>query len=336
MRAELIYNAHAGRQVVRRVVRRELNLVDAYLKRQGWATVIRETGAPLEATELARQAAARGADVVIAVGGDGTVNEVASGLVHTDTALGVLPVGTTNVWALQMRIPTLSPLGPGLAKLMADLEEQIDHPLPINIYRAVLLDAARVLVEGDRHTVDVGQAGNRYFLMWAGVGLDAAVTANVSPEDKKAFGLWAFVGTALDVLRDYKSTPTRMTLDGEIKEVKASLIVVSNIRLYGGLVALGARARVDDGKLDVCIFKGEGLFNYVQYIFKIASGLHLQDPQIEYHQSREIVIESSAPLPIHVDDEPFAETPVTIRVVPGALNVILPRNAPRGLFVNEQ
>ena len=104
MRAELIYNAYAGRCVVRR----ELDAVIEYLGRNGWETSIHETQAPLEATELARRAATQGADVVIAAGGDGTVNEVASGLVNTDTALGVLPVGTTNVWALQMKIPVLN------------------------------------------------------------------------------------------------------------------------------------------------------------------------------------------------------------------------------------
>jgi diacylglycerol kinase (ATP) len=330
MRAELIYNAHAGRCVVRR----EIDSVVEYLEDSGWTVSVREPRAPRDATELARRAAARGAEVVIAAGGDGTVNEVASGLVNTGVALGVLPVGTINVWALQMRIPVLNPLGlgAGLAKLMVDLEGRVDHPLPVNYYRSVLLAAARVLVEGQIHTVDVGQAHDRTFLMWAGVGLDAAVTVSVSPEDKRALGPWAFVGTALDVARDYRSAAVRLEMDGEVKHADASLIVASNIQLYGGLVRLGARACIDDGKLDVCVFKGEGLLNYAQHLFKVASRQHLQDPQIEYHQCQTLVVESSAPLPVHVDDEPFAETPVAIRVVPGALKVILPQNAPRDLF----
>jgi len=330
MRAELIYNAHAGRVVVRRAI----DAVADYLEDSGWTVSVRETRAPRDATELARRAAAQGVDVVIAAGGDGTVNEVVSGLVNTGTALGVLPVGTTNVWALQMRIPVLDPLGlgAGLAKLVVDLEERVDYSLPINYYRSVLLAAARVLVRGQIRTVDVGQAGDRYFLLWAGVGLDAAVTVSVSAEDKKALGPWAFVGTALDVVRDYKSAAVRLDMDGEVMHADASLIVASNIQLYGGLVRLGARACVDDGKLDVCVFKGEGLLNYAQHLFKVASRQHLQDPQIEYHQCQELVVESSTPLPVHVDDEPFAETPVAIRVIPGALKVILPRNAPRDLF----
>lgn len=333
VRAELIYNVHAGCCPVRR----EMGYVTDYLERHGWTVTVHETGAPLEATELARRAAARGADVVIAAGGDGTVNEVAGGLAHTDTALGVLPVGTINVWALQMRIPALNPLSPasGLARWVSALEEQMDYTLPINPYRSVLLNAARILVEGRTCTVDLGQANGRYFLLWAGIGLDAAVTANVSLEDKKVLGAWAFVGTGLDVVRDYKSARVWLTLDGQVKEIRSSLIIASNIRLYGGLVALGARARVDDGKLDVCVFEGEGLFNYAQHLFKVATGQHLRDPQIAYYQAREVTVASFPPLPVHVDDEPFAETPVTIRAVPRALKVILPHEAPYALFSQE-
>jgi len=332
MRAELIYNAHAGRGIVPR----DLNAVTEYLQRNGWVVTVHQTHAPLEATMLAQRAAAQGADVAIAAGGDGTVNEVINGLVGSDTALGVLPIGTTNVWALQMGIPTLSPLGPaaGLARLMGDLEERIERPLPVSTYRSLLLEAARVLVEGKVRAIDVGQANDRHFLLWAGIGLDAEVTVRVSPEDKKTFGPWAFVGSALDVVREYRSTDVRLTLDGVVRQVKASLIVVSNVQLYGGVLPIGARACVDDGLLDACVFKGEGLLNYVQQVFKVVARQHLYDADVEYLQCQEIVVESSEGLPVHVDDEPFATTPVTICVVPGALRAILPRDVRRGLFAH--
>ena len=77
----------------------------------------------------------------------------------------------------------------------------------------------------------------------------------MSPEDKKAFGPWAFVGSALDVVREYKSKDTRLVLDGQPRQVKTSLIVVSNVQLYGGVLPIGAQACVDDGLPDVCVFK---------------------------------------------------------------------------------
>ncbi|MCJ7670036.1 MAG: acylglycerol kinase family protein, partial [Dehalococcoidia bacterium] len=155
MQAELIYNPSGGQVVVRH----ELDNVVAFLNRYGWSVTLRETSRPLEAIKLARHAANRGARVVIAAGGDGTVNEVANGLVNTDAALGVLPVGTTNSWALQMGIPALNPMLPGtqVVKMIAALEERIARPLPANYYRKVLLDAARVLVEGHTVAVDMGE-----------------------------------------------------------------------------------------------------------------------------------------------------------------------------------
>jgi diacylglycerol kinase (ATP) len=330
MQAELIYNPSGGQVVVRH----ELDDVVAFLDRRGWSVTLRETSKPLEATELARHAVNRGANVVIAAGGDGTVNEVANGLVNTDAALGVLPVGTTNSWALQMGIPALNPRVPGIqaVKMIAALEERMARPLPANYYRKVLLDAARVLVEGHTVAVDMGELSGRYFLMWAGIGFDAASARSVSLKEKRALGSWAYVVTAIGATYRYSSTDVWLNLDGNVMKVNTSLIVVSNIQLYGGIVEIGAKACVNDGKLDVCIFKGGGFFTFAQHAMKVLTHRHLQDPKVEYYQCREIVVESVHSLPVHVDGEPFARTPVTIHTVPLSLQAIVPKIVPANLF----
>jgi len=330
MQAELIYNPSGGQVVVRH----ELDNVAAFLHRYGWSVTLRETSKPLEATELARQAANRGARVVIAAGGDGTVNEVANGLVNTDAALGVLPVGTTNSWALQMGIPALNPLLPGsqAAKMIAALEERVALPLPANYYRKVLLDAARVLVEGHTVAVDMGKLSGRYFLMWAGIGFDAAIARSVPLKEKKALGSWAYVLPAIESAFQYSSTDACLNVDGKVVKVTTPFIVVSNIQLYGGMIAIGARACVNDGKLDVCIFKGGGFLTFVQQAAKVLAQKHLEDPQVEYYQCHEIAVESARPLPVHVDGEPFASTPVAIHTVHSSLKVIVPKTAPANLF----
>jgi diacylglycerol kinase (ATP) len=330
MQAELIYNP-SGRQVV---VRHEVDNVVAFLSRYGWSVALRETSKPLEATELARRAVNRGARVVIAAGGDGTVNEVANGLVYTDTALGVLPVGTTNSWALQMGIPALNPLLPSTqaAKMIAALEERVARPLPANYYRKVLLDAARVLVEAHTVTVDMGELSGRYFLMWAGIGFDAAIAESIPLKEKKALGSWAYVLPAIESVSRYSGTDAWLNIDGKVVKVSTPLIVVSNIQLYGGMIAIGSKACVNDAKLDVCIFKGGGFLTFVQQAMKVLSHSHLQDPKVEYHQCREIVVESRHPLPVHVDGEPFTRTPVAIHTVPSSLKVIVPKTAPANLF----
>jgi diacylglycerol kinase family enzyme len=308
--------------------------VVAFLERYGWSVTLRETSRPLQATELARHAANRGARVVIAAGGDGTVNEVANALVNTHVALGVLPVGTTNSWALQMGIPALNPLLPGTqaVKMIAALEERVARPLPLNYYRKVLLDAARVLVEGHTVAVDVGEVSGRYFLMWAGIGFDAAIARSIPLKEKKALGSWAYVLPAIESASRFYSTDVWLNLDGKKVKVSTPFIVVSNIQLYGGMIAIGARACVNDGKLDVCIFKGGGFLAFVEQAVKVLAHKHLEDPKVEYYQCHEIAVESAHPLPVHVDGEPFTETPVAIHTVPSSLKVIVPKTAPANLF----
>ena len=330
MQAELIYNPFGGQVVARR----ELDNIVTFLNRHGWSTTLRETSKPLQATELARHAVSRGAQVVIAAGGDGTINEVANGLVNTDTALGVLPMGTTNSWALQMGIPALSPLLPGTqaAKMIAALQERVALPLPANYYRKVLSDAAQVLVDGRTVAVDMGELSGRYFLMWAGIGFDAAVVQGIPVEEKKALGSWAYVLPAIESATRYSATDVRLDLDGKVIKVSTPFIVVSNIQLYGGMIAIGARACANDGKLDVCVFKGGGFLTFVQQAMEVLTHRHLEDPKVEYYQCREIVIESAHPLPVHVDGEPLTETPVAIHTVPSSLKVIVPKTAPANLF----
>jgi diacylglycerol kinase (ATP) len=330
MQAELIYNPQAGQVVVRH----ELENVVGFLNRYGWTVVWQETTKPAEATELARHAVWRGAKVIIAAGGDGTVSEIANGLLHTDAALGVLPVGTTNSWALQMGIPALNPLIPGkhMIKLVADVAERIACPLPANYYRRVLLNAAKVLVEGHIVRADLGEAAGHYFLMWAGIGLDAAILESISLKEKHMLGYWAYLLNTLGMVGRYASTKVRLKLDGKVIETNAPLIIISNIQLYGGFMAIGAKACVNDSKLDVCVFKGEGFFTFVQHALKVLSHRHLRDPKIEYHQCSEIVVESDCALPVHLDGEPFAKTPITIHTAPLALKVIVPKKVPGNLF----
>jgi len=330
MQAELIYNPYAGQVDVSH----ELKDVTDFLSRCGWQITWQVTDRSNRATEIAKQAARKGARVVIAAGGDGTINEITNGLIGSDTALGVLPIGTTNVWALQMGIPTLNPflLSAAKSKLVTNLGQRLQGPSPYSLYRKVLLDAAAVLLEGHTMAVDVGEVSGRYFLLWTGVGMDAAIINSVTVNSKRALGSWAYVMTALDTARQYTGTAVKMNLDGKTIELSTPLVVVTNIQLYGGKLPIGSKACVNDSLLDVCIFKGDGFFTFVQQAIEVLSRQHLHDPKIEYHQFKELSIESTRRMPVHVDGEAITETPVMVHTIPSALRVIVPRNVPDNLF----
>jgi YegS/Rv2252/BmrU family lipid kinase len=307
MKAQVILNPNAGQ----RDRRHELKEAMTYLKDRGWQLSLRETQCPEEATTYARQAVVEGYDVVIAAGGDGTVSEVANGLAGSEVALGMFPIGTTNVWALQMGISPLWPLR--------------QHSL---------LEAAKVLAEGHIRRVDLGQINGRYFLLWAGVGLDAKITEEVEPEAKKRLGVLAFVIAGIMVAKEFAGTKVQVTIDGCEVNRRAILIVASNAQRYAGFMRLAAQARLDDGLLDVLIFKGQGFPATLRHLFSVLTNRHLRDPQVEYYQAQRVKIGAAKPLSVHADDEPFTTTPVEIGIVPRALRVVVPKALPPGLFAD--
>jgi diacylglycerol kinase (ATP) len=189
-----------------------------------------------------------------------------------------------------------------------------------------------VLLEGRTVAVDTGELSDRHFLMWAGIGFDAAIAQSIPLREKKALGSWAYVLPTIESASRYSGTDARLDLDGKVVKVNTPFIVVSNIQLYGGMIPIGAKACVNDGKLDVCVFKGGGFFTFAQQAMKVLMHRHLDDPKVEYYQCREIAIESAHPLPVHIDGEPFTATPVAIHTVPSSLKVIVPKSVPPTLF----
>lgn len=318
MKAQLIYNAHAG-QVDERA---DLEQAVRYLEAQGWQVSWRETHGPGDAVTYAREAVARGCDVAIAAGGDGTVGEVAHGLAGSETALGVLPVGTSNVWAKEVGIPSAPYL----------LHPQVLASLGMGA--PWLLPAAQALVEGRRVQVDLGRVNGRHFLMWAGVGLDARVAEEVehNPEAKRRLGRLAFVLAGIYTALAYRGVRAHVWVDGRRVTRRLIMAVVSNIQLYGGLVRISPLARLDDGLLDVCVFQGRGTLSTVRHLVTVLAGQHLRDPRVDFYEARRVEIRPAEPLPIHVDGDFLGHTPAVVEVVPQALTVLVPAHASSHLF----
>jgi len=308
MKAQLVYNPAAGR----RDITDELTDVVAFLESKGWHVSLRTTRRPGDAITYAHKAVAEGYDMVIAVGGDGTLGEVATGLACSDCTLGVLPTGTGNVWAHMVGLPQWTPMS-----------------------RSALMEAAHILTEGQVHRIDLGKVGDRCFALWAGIGLDAQVAQKVAPhrEARRNLGNFLIYFVTL-VSQSIILRGTRMTvvIDGKTMRQRVVLILVSNAQLYGPSVSIAPQAQLDDGVLDVYIFKGRNFLDVARHIVMILSGKHLRDAKVESYRAKCVEIRGEATLPLHTDGDPVGYTPATITVLPKALRVIVPPWVPGSLF----
>ncbi|TAH52320.1 MAG: diacylglycerol kinase family lipid kinase [Chloroflexota bacterium] len=305
MRAVIIHNPSSGMTTHRAALDAALNC----LRELGWQVNARETEARGDATRLGRQAAEQGYDAAFAMGGDGTLNEVLNGVLNSETAVGVLPLGTANVWALEMGLP-------------------LDN----------LARAAQLQAEATPRAIDVGIAkgegfGPRAFLLSCGAGLDAAVISQVENDrdKKRRFGKLFFLALGAREALQYRGRRVRVKVDGITYYRRVLLALTSNTQLYGAMVRLPPAARVDDGLLDVTLLHGDNALHAAWHFARLGAGFFEQQPDIEHYRGRAIEIRGDK-LPVHVDAEPVGTTPVQIRVKPRALRVLVPETANRNLF----
>lgn len=303
MKAVVIHNPAAGRSRIGGMFGpndgpEQLALALSYLSGHGWIVRLAETLGRGDATTHARQAVAEGADAVIVAGGDGSINEAVQALARSGTALAVLPCGTGNVWAREIGLPL--------------------HDLPA---------AARALAGGAVRTVDLGMAGDRFFLMWAGIGFDASVVKDLEelePELKRRWGMGAFIVRGAAVAMGFMGSRLEYRIDGRRIRRRTIMAVLSNGSLYAAYLRIAPGARLDDGLLDFYIFKGGDVLATARHFAGLVAGQHVRDPEVEYFTVRRMEVRGRGAMPVHTDGEYAGQTPMEFRVAPGALNVIVP------------
>jgi diacylglycerol kinase (ATP) len=307
-RAVLIYNPRSGTHDVQPRLSSALQVFREY----GWQVEVQETQQAGDVQRLAAEACRSHYDVVLTAGGDGSLNEAANALAHSEVALATLPTGTANVWARQIGSPTPAPL-----------------------YTTQLADAARSICTGLTRPIDLGRTNERYFLLWSGAGLDAYVTSKIEPRPPwvKRWGAAGYGLRALWHAVHYRGTPMTIEIDDQPpRRDRALIVLISNIQLYAGIVRPSREARVDDGWLDVCIFKGTSFAYTARHFVSIALGRAAQNLQLINQRGRHIRVSAKPPTAVHVDAEPIGVTPIDVQVVPRALRVIVPQAAPAALF----
>jgi diacylglycerol kinase (ATP) len=283
----VILNPAARGEKARRLCEKIAGLSDTAL--------LRITTAPGEARQLAREAVEEGCRTIVAAGGDGTINEVVNGIAGApEVHLGVLPIGTMNVFATELGIPDAT-------NLPACWE---------------------IITAGNLRVVDLPSANGHCFVQLGGIGLDAQVVQETSWEFKKNWGPLSYLISATQIA---SRPPPRLALESaDIGTIDGSFVLVGNGRLYGGPFVLFNDAKVDDGKLDVLVFKNLGYLDIVRYLHAIIMGFHPDLHDVEYFQTSSLTVSSAEAIPVEVDGEVIGTVPITFSVAPRALCVFAP------------
>lgn len=281
---------------------------------RGWETTIQPTQAAGHAAKLARQAAVSGHELVFAIGGDGTLGEVANGLVDTETAMAPLPAGTANSFAKELQMA-----------------------LPNWLNRNKLLQTADSLANGRIHHMDLGYTyqpgGNgRYWLLWAGTGADGYLVDQLEPRPKwsKLLGIFGYFIQGLSVAPRFPPMKATVTIDGVAFEDFFTLILVSNCRRYaGGELLLSPHAKLDDGLFEIWLFRGQGAGQVMRQLFQAKLG-RLRDATMIH--GRYITIHTHPIFPCQTDGDKAGHTPLRCEIKPRALRLLVPDTASPDLF----
>ncbi len=273
------------------------------LDRAGWSTEIAATEKPGDARTLAREGVSAGMDAVVVFGGDGTTMQAAAALVGTEVALVLLPGGTGNLLAGNLRIPS-------------------------DPARAI-----RALLRGRRRRIDLGRVelpdGAHYFGVACGAGVDARVMGETATANKRRWGIGAYMATTLRVLPQVRSTACIVTVDGTRLEFEAALVLIMNCgEMIPPLVRVRPEISPEDGVLDLIAIAvdspWQGIRRLLRVILEGRRAEIRESPFVQHARGERFTLETAEPLPVQFDGDPVGRTPFTAVVVPQAITVMTP------------
>jgi diacylglycerol kinase (ATP) len=246
-----------------------------------------------EAEGLARRAAQEGFEKIVAAGGDGTVNEVVNGLVGSNATLGLLPIGTMNVFAMELGLPSRD------------------------------LDLCWSIIQSKKtRLVDLPSANQKHFVQLAGVGLDAQVVQETSSKLRRNFGPLSYLISAAQIAA---RQPPRLFIESENASInEGSFVLVGNGRFYGGPFPFFKHAVIDDGLIDVVVFKRLGYLEIIKYLQNVVFSSEIHTPEVEYFQTRRLRVDSDETVPVELDGELVGNCPVEFGIHERALRVLAP------------
>jgi YegS/Rv2252/BmrU family lipid kinase len=278
----------------RRIVRR--------FESAGWVLDIHRTAENEEISHIVRKAIAQEPDMVIAAGGDGTVSQVAEGLIGTDIPLGLIPTGTGNVLARDLEIPLLSS-------------------------RAI-----RLLVGPHKtRAIDALRVDDRHFLLNISIGTSAAAMHDTEREEKRQFGFLAYIWTGIRKLLGVQPAHFSLEVDGRTHRADASDVIIANSGIIGvPALRLGNEISMDDGKMGICIIRARAAWDYLRLMWDALLRRPQRDPR--YHcltATEQVTVSSDPALPVQGDGDPIGHGSLNVSIAPDALRVIVGKPQPQ-------
>ncbi len=289
-RAALIYNPAARRLQWRRA--RKLRAVLERLRSFGLAVEVQGTVGSNHAPGLVRSALQRGCDLIIACGGDGTINEVVRGMEGSRVPLMVIPAGTANVLAQEIGLP-------------------LDW-----------VDAAGLLETGRIRRIALGRVGSRPFILMAGIGVDAAVVSAVNPGLKRLLGQGAFWISGLRQFLSYPFAPFEVQADGDSR--RATFAVIARAKNYGGGFQIAGQADLFSDDFQVCLFQAGNRWRFPRYFWGVVRRRHHRLPDVLQFRARSVLVEGSTQIGVQIDGELIGCLPQSVTLQPDALSLLIP------------
>lgn len=299
MQITIIVNPVAGAGI-----RNNLTRAISAFNARGVRPLIRTTGKRGDAEYWAAEEADRGCNIVVAAGGDGTINEVANGLAGSRAALGVLPMGVANLLSMEMGIP-------------ADPERAVDFimrgiPHPVNPGYVIL------------HDDNSGKERKRYFLLMTGIGFDGGVMHDMKRASVARWGKTAYVSAGMRAISKYTHTSFTVRIDHR-EEVVAYSAVVGKSRFYGGPWMVTPGASITGDWLHLCIFTGKGAFRMLWNAVAIIANRHLPLSGVYDARARTLDISSREKVHVQVDGDYLGSLPIRCGVAKHELSIMAPR-----------
>jgi YegS/Rv2252/BmrU family lipid kinase len=253
---------------------------------------VEETRSLKHAADLARGAQLAG-ETVVAFGGDGLVGAVAGALKNTGGVLGVLPGGRGNDYARVLGIPL--------------------HPVA----------ACDVLAHGRVRSLDLGEVDGRAFVGIASCGFDS-VANRIANETRLVRGNLVYTYGGLRALVTWRAADFEIELDGGARRLVGMTVAIANAAAYGGGMMLAPDARLDDGLLDVVLIAETSKLEFLRGLRRVFKGTHVELPEVEVLRAREVRVDAQPRFTVYADGDPVGELPVSVRCLPGAIQVIAP------------